>query len=51
MRATPLSVVSIYIIRCSYSVRVTISRRRYTPFDIIHPLIASHHPAAGNAYG
>ena len=35
MRATPLSVVSIYIIRCSYSVGVAISRRRYLQQDII----------------
>ena len=45
------STLGIYIIRCSYFVGVAFSRRRYTPFDIIHPLIASHHPAAGNAYG
>ena len=51
MRATPLSVVSIYIIRCSKSVGVAFSRRRYTQSDNIHLSIPAHHPAAGNAYG
>ena len=35
----------------SYSVRVAISRRRYSQSDIIRLPIPAHHPAAGNAYG
>ena len=45
------STLGIYIIRCSYSVRVAISRRRYSQSDIIRLPIPAHHPAAGNAYG
>ena len=33
------------------SVRVAISRRRYSQSDIIRLPIPAHHPAAGNAYG
>ena len=45
------STLGINIIRCSYSVRVAISRRRYSQSDIIRLPIPAHHPAAGNAYG
>ena len=45
------STLGIYIIRCSYSVRVAISRRRYTQSDTIHLSIPAHHPATSNAYG
>ena len=40
-----------YIIMFSYSVRVAISRRRYSQSDITRLPIPAHHPAAGNAYG
>ena len=40
-----------YIIMFSYSVRVAISRRRYSQSDIIRLPIPANHPAAGNAYG
>ena len=45
------STLGIYILRYSYSVRVAISRRRYTQSDTIHLSISAHHPAASNAYG
>ena len=45
------STLGIYIIRCSYSVRVAISRRRYTQSDIIPLHIPTHHLATSNAYG
>ena len=40
-----------YIIMFSNSVRVAISRRRYSQSDIIRLPIPANHPAAGNAYG
>ena len=41
----------VYIIRCSNSVGVAISRRRYTQSYYFHQPIFDNYPAMGNAYG
>ena len=51
VEASSVSTLGKYIIMFSYSVRVAISRRRYSQSDIIRLPIPAHHPAAGNAYG
>ena len=51
VEACSASTLGKYIIMFSYSVRVAISRRRYSQSDIIRLPIPAHHPAAGNAYG